>query len=276
MTGFIRISKQKHKRGHHLLLLLDKRQRFALQTALLTGGLLITQLIWEDYRFAMVAVLALASYGITTWSLTEDVNRMERLYLFILPVLFTASVSLFYFLLPPRMIFRLATTVLFGVGTYATLLIENIYNVAFHRSIQLLRVAQSVGLLITLVVVFLSSNILFSLKSHFYINVLILTPFIFLLALQSLWSMKLEEKISQQLVIYAGIVTLAIGELVAILSFWPIPVTTASLFIASSFYCLISILQHSIADRLFPSVIREFVVAFIFTFLVTLATASWG
>lgn len=276
MVGFIHIAKIKKKKYYRSLFVLDKRQRFALQTTVLTAGLLIAQLIWEDYRFIMVGVLAATSYIFTAWSLTEDVRKMEWLYLFILPVLFTASVSLFYFLLPPRWIFRLSTVIVFGIGIYATLLIENIYNVAIHRSIQLLRVAQSVGLLITLVVMFFSSNVIFSLKTHFFINMLFIMPISFLLALQSLWSMKLENNLSVSLVRNALVVTLAIGQVAAILSFWPIPLTTASLFIASSFYCLVSIMQHAVVDRLFPATIREFIIVFVFTFFVTLATASWG
>src|SRR3989338_8883160 len=108
-------------RTSRILLFLDKRERFALQTVILTVGVLTNQLIWQDYRFYMVDILSLFSYILTAWSLKEDVNGIEWILLFILPVLFTASVSLFYFLLPSRWIIRLATTVVFAVGTYAIL-----------------------------------------------------------------------------------------------------------------------------------------------------------
>ena len=86
---------------------LDKRQRFVIQTLFLTAGLLITQLIWQDVRFAMVVILSLFSYILTAWSLTEGVKGIEWYMLFILPVFFTLSVSLFYFLLPARWFIRI-------------------------------------------------------------------------------------------------------------------------------------------------------------------------
>ena len=40
-----------------ILFFLEKRERFAFQTVVLTGGVLITQLIWQDVRFPMVFFL---------------------------------------------------------------------------------------------------------------------------------------------------------------------------------------------------------------------------
>jgi hypothetical protein len=258
------------------VLILDKRQKFALQTVILTAGILMTQLIWEDYRFFMVGILSVFSYLLTVWSLTEDINGIEWLLLFILPVAFTASVSLFYFLLPSRWITRVTVTTIFAIGTYATLLVENIYNVAVERSIQLLRAAQSIGLLITLVVVFLIVNIVFSTRLYFWANSLILIPFIFILRLQSIWSIRLETKLSKEILIYSLMISLCIGEIVFALSFWPIQVATASLLIAASYYSLVGMIQLHLAGRFFKNTIREYILAFIFTFIVAFLTTSWG
>lgn len=260
----------------HFLLSLDKRQRFALQTIILTFGLLITQLIWEDYRFGMVVILSIISYFLTAWSLSEDIKGAEWLLLFILPVFFTAAVSLFYFLLPGRWITRLLTTVVFAVGTYATLLAENIYNVAAARSIQLLRVAQSVGLLITLVVIFLLVSIIFSTRSSFLVNMLFLTPLVFILSLQSIWSVKLTPTISREIVIYAFVISISIGEMAVVLSFWPIQIATVSLFITAGFYTLVGIVQQHLLEKLFANTIREYILAFIFTFVLSFLITSWG
>lgn len=263
-------------RRRHSLAFLDKRQRFAFQTLILTVGLLATQLIWEDYRFLMVGVLSIASYILTAWSLSEDIKGVEWLLLFILPVLFTTSVSLFYFLLPGRWITRLAVAVIFAVGTYASLLVENIYNVAVARSIQLIRAAQSVGLLISLVVVFLSTSIVFSIKAYFWQNMLVLTPIAFVLALQSLWSVKLERTLSPKIILYALVVSAGVGEAATVMSFWPVQVATASLFLTACFYALVGIVQQYFLERLFRNTIREYILAFVFTLVVTFITTRWG
>lgn len=255
---------------------LSKRQKFALQTLILSGGLLLTQLVWEDYRFYMVGLLAVASYILTAWSLAEDIRGAEWLLLFILPVVFTASVSLFYYLLPARWIIRLTIATVFAIGTYAYLLVENIYNVAAERSIQLLRAAQSIGLLITLIVMFLLTSIVFSFRMSFWANMLILSPFAGLLSLQSIWSVNLESKLTNEVISYSVIIGILVGELAMAISFWPIQISTVSLLVASGFYAMVGILQQKIQDRLFVNTVREYIFAFIFTFLVAFVTTAWG
>ena len=272
MGKFIRIwSKNRRK-----ILTLDKKERFAIQTTLLTAGLLVTQFIWEDYRFAMVVILAVLSYALTAWSLKEDIKGIEWLLLFILPVMYVASLSLFYFLLPNRLFTKFIMTVLFSIGIYAILRIENIYNVAAVRSIQLLRVAQSVGLLLTLVIIYLSSNILYSLRLPYWLNMFMILPLVFILALQSLWSINLESKFSPSIIIYSGIVTLIMGELAVVLSFWPVQNSLYSLVMAACYYAFVGLIQQYLQDKLFKNVISEFILGFIFAVFLILLTSKWG
>lgn len=256
--------------------LLDKPRRFALQTVVLTAGLLITQLIWDDYRFFMVLILSIVSYILTAWSLSEDIKGVEWVSLFILPVLFTASVSLFYFLLPGRWITRLIITIIFAIGTYAIIKAENIYNVAVERSIPLLRVAQTSGLVISLIVVFFISNIVFSLRVTFFQSMMIIIPIIFLLSLQSLWSIKLETKISRELIIYSFVASIGVGELVTALSFWPVQIAMAALLTSSIYYAIIGVIQQYFLERLFVNSIKEYIFAFLFTLIITFIATQWG
>ncbi|MBI2616809.1 hypothetical protein HYW55_01590 [Candidatus Gottesmanbacteria bacterium] len=264
------------RRNIRFYLHLDKTQRFAIQTVFLTAGILLTQLIWDDYRFLMVGILAVCAYALTIWSLSEDIKGIEWLMLFILPVLFTFSVSLFYFLLPARWIIRLSTTTIFAIGTYAILKAVNIYNVAVNRSIPLLRVAQTSGLLITLVVVFLVSNIVLSLKMPFWANSIVVFPLIFLLSLQSFWSITLENHISRNLLMNSLLVAVIVGEESIALSFWPLQLSTASLFFAATYYAVTGIIQQHLQGRLFRNTIREYIFAFIIAFALLLLTSSWG
>lgn len=272
-----RISKLLKLKKFHFL---DKQQRFVIQTVVLTAGLLIAQLIWSDYRFIMVLILAALSYLFTVWSLKEDIAGIEWVILFILPVLFTASISLFYFLLPGRWISRLITSILFAVGTYAIIRAENIYNVAAERSIQLLRVAQTVGLLITLVVIFFSTIVVYSLRAPYWVNIAIIMPLSTILALQSLWSVKLESKLTRHLVIYSGIIGLTIGEIVVVLSFWPVFVSSslsiAALFVSSIYYSLIGITQQYLLGRMFTNTTREYILSFFFMLIFIIAASRWG
>jgi len=260
----------------HILTFLEKRERFAVTTIILTSGVLTIQLIWQDVRFYLVLFLAFISYLLTAWSLKEDIKSNEWILLFILPVFFTASVSLFYFLLPPRWIIRLTTTTMFALGTYAILLVENIYNVAVERSIQLLRAAQSVGLLVSLAVIFLTSNIIYSLRLPFWANMLIMTIISFFLAMQSLWSVNLEKHFNKELYLYSLIIAVGVGELSMALSFWPIENASFSLFLSASYYSLVGVVQQHILERLFINVIREYIIVFILTFILAFVITKWG
>jgi hypothetical protein len=83
--------------------------------------------------------------------LREGIDGIEWLTVLTLPPLYTAGVGLFYFLLPVRWLTRLPVAMAYGLGMYVLLLTENIFSVASIRTIQLLRAAQAVGFLLTLV-----------------------------------------------------------------------------------------------------------------------------
>lgn len=272
-----RIAKLLGLRKFHFL---DKQQRFVIQTVVLTVGLLVAQLIWGDFRFFMILVLSILSYLLTAWSLREDIIGIEWILLFVMPVFFTASVSLFYFLLPGRWISRLIISSIFALGTYAIVRCENIYNVAGERSIQLLKVAQTVGLLISLTIVFFSVVLVYSLRTPFWVNLLVFLPVIFLLSLQSLWTIKLETTFSRHLIVYSVIISLTIGELITVLSFWPIFRSTglsiAALFISSVYYSLTGLTQQYLAGRMFANTTREYVIPFLFMLLLLIISTRWG
>jgi hypothetical protein len=259
-----------------IIMFLDKRQRFLIQSLILTAGILVIQQYFNEYKFILAVFISFLTYILTTWSLKEDIKKYEWILLFILPVLLTLSVSLFYFLLPNRVVYKSIVTVFFAISSYAVLLIENIFNVAVVRSIQLTRAAQSVGMLISLIIIFLFSNIIYSFRWPFYSIFLITTIIGFLLSLQSLWSVDLEENISEELLQMTMITALGIGELGAVLSFWPVQIATYSLLITSAYYMLVSVFQLKLSGRLFRNSIKEFIYVFIFTLILTIFTTSWS
>ena len=254
-----------------------KRQRYITATLLLTIGLITTQLVSLDKRFEMVLLLSFASYILSAWSLREDLGGVEWVTLLLLPTLYTASVALFYFLLPVRWLTRVPTAAIFAIGMYALLLTENIFNVAAERSIQLVRAAHSIGLLLTLVTSFLLLNTLFSFHLEAWYNALLTGCILFPLILQALWSISLnEQSISIPTWVYTVAITLIISQTSFFLSFWPVKGSIAALFLAVLLYTLLGIGQHRLLERLFKGVLREFVlVSAIVLFLVFLAT-RWG
>ena len=125
-------------------------------------------------------------------------------------------------------------------------------------------------------VIFLSANIIYSLRMPFWANMIFLTSVGFLLALQSLLSVDLGKKLSKEVILFATIVGVGVGELSLALSFWPIQNASFSLLISATFYAMVGIIQQRLSERLFINVIREYIIVFIFTFILTFLTTKWG
>jgi hypothetical protein len=224
-----------------------------------------------------VAVLAffLLSYIVSAWALIDDLKGIEWLTIVSMPALYAASVSLFYFLLPQGLVARISILTLFGLGMYALYLTGNIYSIAAIRTIQLLRAAHAVGFLLTLVTMVLFFNTIFSFRFPFYLNGVLSGVTAFPLLLSALWSVKLEEEISKKILWYAGIISVVIAQVGIVLSFIPVTVWVASLFLVTVSYVALGVLQHELFDRLFEKTLQEYISVGVFVLLAMLIFTQW-
>ncbi len=254
----------------------NKRQLFVIVTLILTLLLVSTQIFSGSLRVEVLLGLAALTYGLSAFALRHDLSGWEYLTLLTLPTYYTAAVFLFYFLLPERWITRLPIAGLYALGMYAILLTENIYNVAAERTIQLLRAAQSVGFLISLITVFFLTNTLFSLHLAIFANLGISFIVVLPLVLQGLWSMELILPIEKKVVVTSVVISLILSQTVGILSFWPIRSTIAALFVTTIFYTLVGMSQQQLLDRLFAKTVREYLSVLFIVLLIVLYITRWG
>lgn len=255
---------------------LQKRQRFTALTAVVTLGLIATQLISNvDYYFPVAFLLSLFAGFAAYVVFSTDFVGMRRITAVILLSFYTAGVSFFYILLPVRWLTRLPMASLFAIGYYAILLTENIFNISSDKTIQLLRVARSVALLITLLSLFLLFETVFSLHLHPLYNAFIVLCISFPLSLHSLWYMKLVNNFSRRLFFLSLLISLGLSEVSLGLSFWPIRSTMHALLLTTLFYFVVGITQQDIIERLFPRTLREFSLVASLVFLLALITTSW-
>lgn len=252
-----------------------KRQQFVFITVVLTAGLLMTQLAWEDSRYPMVLFLSLATYGLAAWGLSDDLKGIEWVSLLILPTLYTAGVSLFYYLLPVRWLTRLPVAVGYAVGLYALLLTENIYNVAVNRTIALLRAAHSVGFLITLVTFFLLMQSLVAFAYPWYIQLPLAIVLTGALVFQTLWSVELEEEVSESVFYLTMVITTILSMFLWVLSFWPLNKTLLVLLLTTIFYSLAGMGQQFISLRLYKKTIIEYLSVLFIVMVIIVSSANW-
>lgn len=255
---------------------MTKRKKFVFTSVFLSLGLIAVQLVKLEVRYQAIAGLTLLSGLLTAWVLYKDLSGIEWLPILILPIFYTAGSGLFYFLLPEKWLSRFLVAGLYGVGVYALLCTENIYSVAAIRTIQLLRAAQTVGFLLTLATAFFLFDTIFSLRLQFWLNFSLSFLAAFPLVLQSLWSVELEERISQMVLFYTLILSLILAETALFLSFWPVTVATGSLFLTTTLYVLLGIAQENFKERLFKKALKEYLWVGAIVFLTTFLITRWG
>lgn len=276
---------------------LSKRQKFIIATLILLIGVMLSRLglgqffQWR-FRIALFSILAVVT---SIWALRdEDFSGIEWLTLPILPSMFALASALVFPLMPSgfdtiltvnvsadtswllAFILKIIFLVAFVVGYYASILTTNIYNIAAIRNIQLLRVAHSVGFLITVATVLLFYIVTLSLHVFSFLNFFLIFAISLPLAFQAIWSISLEEKIGEQTRNFSLVVAVVLGEIAWVLSSWPVGISIMALFLTAIFYEMVGIIQYYLDQKLSIKVVHEFIAVAIVVFLITIFTATWG
>lgn len=274
-AGFLMQWIRKYFRRWERKIALSKRQQFVIITIILTLGLIVTQMAPSDWRYPLVVTFSLATFLLTAFGLREDLAGIEWLTLLALPLLFTAAVLLFYFLLPVRWLTRLPVAALYAVGMYALLLTENIFNVAAERNIALLRAAHSVGFLLTLVTYFLLISTILSFRLAVGSTALWVAGISFILIVQSLWSIELTQHVSRRVWKISGAMTIALAELAWIFGLWPVTPTLIALFLTTCVYCTVGMAQQYLDDKLYKKTAIEFASVVVIVFIIVMIATKW-
>lgn len=253
-----------------------KRQKFVISSLVLSLCFVLIGAFNLPWRYQAIGIMAFFSVLLSVWCLWEKLKWMEWLMILILPPLYTASIGIFYFLLPSGWLTQITVAAGFGVGMYALLLTQNIYTVASIRTIQLFRSAQAVGFLLTLTTSFFVYNAVLSLRLPFWSNGLLVGVLSFPLVFQGLWSVKLEEKITSGLFYFSLVLSFVLGQLGAAVSFWPAELSTGSLFLTACLYVFMGLNQHYLDGRFYRSTIREYISVGMVVIMTMLLTTSWS
>jgi hypothetical protein len=254
----------------------NKRARFVFSAFVLTGSLLFTQLVPFSWRYFSILGLALLSFLLSSWSLSEGINSwLMRLITATLPVFFTVGVAMFYFLFPESLTYQLILLVFFGFSIYIIFLTENIFTVASIRTIALSRAAQTVGFLMTLLTAFFCYNTIFSFRLLSWWNALLVFVFSIPLFIQAFWSIELADENRRSILLFSFISSLVVAELSLVVSFFPVNVLTGSLFLTCTAYILIGLGSAKLIGRLFSQTVREYLIVGGLMFIFLLFSTSW-
>lgn len=256
--------------------IIEKRIRIIIVVLLMT--LLLTVSSFFNFTtswFIFIPLLIIISYITTFLAIYEDINGVEWYTLFIMPIAFAISLYLFYSLFPVRWLTRIPFLALSAFGYYATLLASNIFNVGVDRSIKLYRAAFSINYLTQTFIVFLLSTVFISFKQGFFLNAIVSMLVTFLLSIQLLWSVKLEEKLNTQIIKLSFLISILMFQVVTIISFLPARANVIALAVTAIYYSLTGILYNYIGERLFKNVVREYIFVIFFIVFITVITLRW-
>ena len=238
--------------------------------------LLTIQLVPIDYRYLGIGGFAGIAYLLSAFALWDDLKGAEWVTILALPTLFATATGLFYFLLPESTLWRFIIVSGFGISMYAIYLTENIYSVAANRTIQLLRAAHTVGFLVSIVTLIFLYYAILSQQLIFWLNASFVGIATFPVMLQGLWSFSLNHNISVKTLSMSFGIAVVIAQTALILSFLPVTIWVASLFLATMVYIIsLGLLQHAYQDRLFTSTINEYVAVGIIVLAITLILTPW-
>ena len=241
----------------------------------LSLGLFFAEFQFEKAGVVVAIILGLLTDLILYWAIREDLKENFSIELFILPFFYSLAFTLFYFLLPTRIIIRLVLTSLYAFGLYSLFLSENIFTVGAIRTIALLSGARIVSFVLTLISYFFLTNILFSLHLWIFFTIPLLAIYTYPLVYQALWTYDLQ-KLIPSIKVWAAVISLCILELGIAVWFWPSSPTVIALSLAGFLYTLVGLSHVWFEKKLFRSVLWEYVWVGVIVVFVLLLFTSWG
>ncbi len=256
---------------------LSKRSKFVLSTVALTFGMLVSFLSGPGFGHQAVGVIAFFAALFTLFSLWGDLPRRKQVIIVLLPgIFFTIAAGFFYFVLPGRWATRLIMLAIFAFGFYATLLVQNIYTISVARTIKLLQAARTIGFLLAVASAFSLYYILFSFHTYVPFVAMGIFALSFCLIISVIWSVSLKDFVGKNELLHTLILSLVLTEIGTFITFWPVSVTFAAIFLAGNFYTFVGLSQHWMENRLFKRVLWEFIWVVSVLFVLLFFTAKWG
>ncbi|MDP3724373.1 MAG: hypothetical protein Q8R11_01935 [bacterium] len=225
------------------------KRKFIVITALLSFFLLSFHYVpflstfSREQFWQIFAVLSLGSSIIAFWGTWRGFTILPLL---VLPTLYPLGITFFSSLLPDHWIVPLLLALWFGISFYFLLLVENIYAVSSIRAIPLIRAALPIGVLFTVATAFLLLTTIFSIRQQGIVNGVLTVLLVFPLSLQSLWAVKLDDVISERVIILSLVTSLVMGEIAGWASLLPGRPSLHGLFLAVLFYCVLSVVREEL------------------------------
>jgi len=256
-------------------MIIEKRIRFVISSVFLALLMLVSTFFFFDKASIFIPILIVASYGASLFALFEGIEKIEWYMLFLMPVLLSVAMYLFYFLFPVRWITRIPFILIYGISIYAMLLSSNIFNVGVEKNLQLYRAGFSVNYFIQTMVFFIFGNVIASFHWGFIANAMVFGLLSGAMSLQLYWSIRLDMHLRKEVLNHAWFTALLVSEGSLFLSFIPLQESIFALVLAVLYYCIAGLTHLHLDDRLFKHSVREYATILIVILVILFLSVSW-
>lgn len=233
---------------------MNKRIRFFLASLASATALFFS--IGLEFDLLLKTLLFLVVSIISSWWASGLSLRKIKLASFaylVLPFLFSLGYQQLAVVLGTGLIVNLILVVAYMFVMYTFFLIFNIFTITQkQRTPALYRSAQTVSLFLSLFTAFLINNFIWSLRLYFFENFVLFFAAGYLVFTYHIWAIWVEggEEISKfDWLAYSMIPSLILAELSVVLSFWPVGVFLASLYIVIAKYLQTQIISTGIVQK---------------------------
>lgn len=254
---------------------LNKRGQFVLCVLLLSVSMFASEFTTINVLLSLGVILSSFTVLFLYLILRRDLKGSSYFPIFILPFFYTLSFSLFYSLIPARLISRLLLTAVYSFGLYSLFLTENIFAISSIRTINLLRSARIVSFVITIFILFFMYNFIFSLRLPFFISPVLIGVVTFLMCFQSLWTYT-ETRNIRIVALFSGYISFMLAELALVLSIWPVTAAIYAIFLTGIFYTYSGLSHAWMERRLFRGILWEYVWVGFLSILFMIVFSKWG
>lgn len=256
---------------------MSKRTQFIIAALILAVVYFFTNSVSFTWKY-----LSILGFGVLTWFvsailLDKLTTRKSNLAVAtLLPFSFALAMNLFHFLFLQGLFWQIILSLTCFVSFYTIFLAENVFLVsAEHKTVPLYRTASTVGFLLTLTAAFFFFDVLLSFRFPAWLNGLIVFAICMVSLTHFLWTVSLSETTKVKNLSVTFVLSLIIGEIATVLSFWPVGINRGSLYLVSLLYVFGGLTQAYLRQRLFKKTIWEFIWMGLGIFLALFLATSW-
>ena len=202
-----------------------------------------------------------------------------RLMSVVLPVGFFVGFGLFAALLPQNFLTVFLSSLFFGLISYITFLVENVFLVSIcYRTPPLYRAAYTVGLMLLLLTTFFLFVFLFLFKLIYWLNaifIFLISVLVFVFLFYSVTIELPDDGKEKNFWTYVLAPSFLMSQFGLVMSFWPVGIFKGSIYLVAAVYVISGLIQLDLRDRLFKKNVVVFSWITVAIILGMLVTTNW-